>query len=344
VLAFLCLPLASGALAQVAPPTVLAEIFRNTDCAACATPSASFESYTTSHPGIVVINYHNGNPSSSDPFYTASLQASLARDQFYGGASGLSGPVAYVDGIFAGSGSQSETEWEAYANAGISKPLNPQFPTVAHGPNGIDTINFSLGPHKLVVANVAIIESQVYYVNSTGAYGRPAGDLWNNVFRTMLPGPNGSEPFSGIKNFSMVYDPSQYSFAGNPQNMTAVMFTQDNAGTGGNNSHQVEALGVVSLARPSSVATSHVPTDRLILYANPVSKNGSFRFSLVRASEVQITLYDLLGREARTLVSGAMPSGETTVELNGTSIPSGIYIARMVVDGRTVDQKKFVSE
>jgi hypothetical protein len=125
--------------------------------------------------------------------------------------------------------------------------------------------------------------------------------------------------------------------------MTAIMFTQEESATGTDNSHQVQAMGFVSLATPNAVAHASAQKDALIL-SGALSANSNFRFSLGSPADVQIVLYDLLGREVRTLVAGPMPEGETTVELNGARIPAGVYIARMTANGRTVDQKKFVVE
>jgi hypothetical protein len=323
-------------VASAQTPTVLAELFRNIDCTNCAQPDNSFESFVASHPGVIVINYNNGTPNPNDPFYIASNPASQDRNQFYGGANGLGDPTAYIDGLFGGTGSPTEPQWEAIANAGLSKPLNPIYPTVEFGPNGIDTISFTLGPHKLVRAYVAIIESKIFYDNGKHSYGNPPDTLWNNVFRTMLPGPNGSDPFSGITPpFNVVFDPSQYDgkFTGNEQNMTAVVFTEDEAATS-NNSHQAEALGVVSLARPDGVTEANAATNRLIIPANPITRQGHIGIELQSSSEVQLTLFDLLGREVRTLVADRLPAGQTSVELEGSGLAAGCYVAHLAVDGR----------
>ena len=325
-----------------AQPAVLAELFRNINCSNCQTPDNNYETYMSTHPGVVLINYHNSTGDPQDPFYTASLPASNDRDQFYGGSGGLSDPNAYIDGISAGSGAQSEPTWEAYTTAALSNALNAINATVAYGPNGIDTISFILQPHKTVVVYVAIKESQLYYVNSE-AYGRPPGDLWNDVFRTMLPSPAGSTPFTGTKSFTIVFDPSNYPFTGNEQNMTAVIFTEDASSTGTNNSHQANALGVVSLARPSAVAQSNSQASHLIISTNPFTGKDQIRLSLDAAGRAQVTLTDMLGRQVRTLVDGMMPAGETSLEMNGLTLPAGAYIARLTVDGHVASQAKFVA-
>jgi len=328
------LPLAGLAQTQ---PTVLAELFRNINCSNCQVPDNEYEAYMSTHPGIVLINYHNSTGDPQDPFYTASLPASNDRDLFYGGP--LNDPDAFIDGISAGAGQQNEPAWEAITNAALSKPLNAINATVYYGPNGIDTISFILQPHKTVIVYVAIKESQLLYVNSE-KYGRPSDDLWNDVFRTMLPTPNGSTAFTGTKSFNIIFDPSNYPFNGNEQNMTAVIFTQD----ANSSTKQAEALGVVSLAQSSAVTERNTASNRLIIPANPIRQQGHIGIELQSSSDVQLTLSDLLGRQVRTLVDGRMPAGQTSVELEGSGLAAGCYVAHLTVDGREAGHAMLVIE
>jgi hypothetical protein len=44
---------------------------------------------------------------------------------------------------------------------------------------------------------------------------------------------------------------------------------------------------------------------------------------------VQLTVYDMLGREVATLVNQTQPSGVYTVEFNGSNLASGIYVYKL---------------
>ncbi len=334
----LCYPVAASAQQQ---PSVLTELFCNINCGNCPAPDSKYETYRSIHPNVIVINYHNSTTDNQEPFFVASFPYSQQRDQFYGGSGGLSDPSGYIDGIFG----SNESVWEALSNADAGKAL-PISPTVAYGPNGIDTINFTVtgSASVQVSAAVAIKESQVYFVNDKD-YGPTPGNLWNDIFRTTLT-PAGGTNFNlnGTHTFSVVYDSSIYQYAGNFQNMTAVVFIQDVSPStpSNNNSHQVEAVGQLSLAPLSGVSETSPSSDQLILPENPLPPNGEFQFELAKAGDVRISVYDLLGREVRTLLDGAMPAGKTTVDVSGASLSSGVYIVRMLVDGEAVDQKKFV--
>ena len=335
--------LPSAASAQQTTPTVLAELFSNINCPNCPGPDSTYEAYVAAHPGVVLINYHNSTTDPNDPFYIASLPGSQQRDVFYGGPQ--NDPSAWIDGFLSTLGN-----WETNTDQAMQHTLPGSIgANVSRGPSGKDTISFTVtGSPSVsgqVVYYVAIKESRIYFANSE-KYGNPSDSLWNDVFRVMLPNSNGSTPFSfaGTHHFSVIYDSSTYAgkFIGSMQNMTAVIFVQDAGASSGSN-HQVEALGTVSLATPSGVTeTTAASTNRLILPENPIHANGAFEFELASAGNVQVIIYDLLGRQIRTLVEGMMPAGETTVDMNGNILPAGCYIARLTVDGNPVDQAKFI--
>jgi spore germination protein YaaH len=56
---------------------------------------------------------------------------------------------------------------------------------------------------------------------------------------------------------------------------------------------------------------------------------------LVTSSHVRLVVYDLLGREVTVLVDEAKPAGNYQSTWNASSCPSGVYISRLTVDGRT---------
>jgi hypothetical protein len=74
-----------------------------------------------------------------------------------------------------------------------------------------------------------------------------------------------------------------------------------------------------------------------LISSNPVVTMATFRFSLLKATHSSLAIYDTFGRHIRTLVEGELHSGDYTVHWNGldpsgTTVPGGIYFARLVVD------------
>ncbi|MGD1045289.1 MAG: T9SS type A sorting domain-containing protein [Bacteroidota bacterium] len=64
-------------------------------------------------------------------------------------------------------------------------------------------------------------------------------------------------------------------------------------------------------------------------YPNPFNPTTQISFSLTCQSIVSLKLFDVLGREVKTLASGEYHSGTHTVTLDASSLPSGVYFYRL---------------
>ncbi len=76
-------------------------------------------------------------------------------------------------------------------------------------------------------------------------------------------------------------------------------------------------------------------------YPNPFNPSTTIRYSLARQSHVELTVFDMLGREVSTLVSAEQSAGEYHVQIDGSTIPSGVYIYTMKA-GDFRESKKFL--
>ena len=84
-----------------------------------------------------------------------------------------------------------------------------------------------------------------------------------------------------------------------------------------------------------------VPLEFGIAAAYPNPFNASFRleFSLEAAGEIEIALFDLTGRQALEIERGNYLAGRHSTVVQGASLPSGIYIARLAQAGRSSTKK-----
>ena len=64
-------------------------------------------------------------------------------------------------------------------------------------------------------------------------------------------------------------------------------------------------------------------------YPNPFNPTTTFRFDLAHSSDVQLTVFDALGRRVVTLVDRRMPAGTYRYEWNADGVPSGLYVYRL---------------
>ena len=68
-------------------------------------------------------------------------------------------------------------------------------------------------------------------------------------------------------------------------------------------------------------------------FPNPFNATTVLCFDLPRAALAHLRIYDVLGRETATLVSGMKPAGRHTAIWNATDFPSGLYFARVEAGG-----------
>ena len=65
-------------------------------------------------------------------------------------------------------------------------------------------------------------------------------------------------------------------------------------------------------------------------YPNPFNPEATFNFAVNADQFVQAELVDMLGRVVANLYSGNVTAGETqTVRVDGSSLPSGMYLIRV---------------
>ena len=79
-------------------------------------------------------------------------------------------------------------------------------------------------------------------------------------------------------------------------------------------------------------------------YPNPFNPVTRFEVSLAGDGPASVTVYDLLGREIRSLMSGRQAAGVRSVEWDGRAAggvqaPSGVYIVRMSAAGFSASRK-----
>jgi hypothetical protein len=76
--------------------------------------------------------------------------------------------------------------------------------------------------------------------------------------------------------------------------------------------------------------------DQFILlqnYPNPFNARTTIRFILPESQTVQLSIYDLLGRQVETLIDEYKQAGVHSVAFNASNCASGIYFARLEIAG-----------
>ena len=76
-------------------------------------------------------------------------------------------------------------------------------------------------------------------------------------------------------------------------------------------------------------------------YPNPFNPRTIVSYQVSGVSSVKLAVYDILGREVAVLVNEKKPAGTYEVMFDGSGLPSGVYIYRLVA-GSFVDSKRMI--
>ncbi len=74
-------------------------------------------------------------------------------------------------------------------------------------------------------------------------------------------------------------------------------------------------------------------------YPNPFNPTTSIDFSVPKRSNVQLEVYDLLGKKVATLVNEVKVAGKYTASFDGANLASGVYIYKLITGEKVLTQK-----
>ncbi len=89
--------------------------------------------------------------------------------------------------------------------------------------------------------------------------------------------------------------------------------------------------------------TSYLPRDYKLSqnFPNPFNPVTTIRFEIPYQQNVELAIYDILGREVKLLYDGIAPAGLMVIDFNARGFSSGVYIYRLKTD-EFISSKKFV--
>ncbi|WP_207432762.1 T9SS type A sorting domain-containing protein [Sabulibacter ruber] len=99
-------------------------------------------------------------------------------------------------------------------------------------------------------------------------------------------------------------------------------------------------LAIATISTSNAVVAPTLAETKLKVYPNPFTQNATVEFSLAEAGEAVVDIYDTQGKLVKHLFVGKADGGvPTTVSLNATGLPNGVYIARLTTGKKVLTQK-----
>ena len=92
---------------------------------------------------------------------------------------------------------------------------------------------------------------------------------------------------------------------------------------------------ILGLKKVNSSNSNQVPIEYSLSqnYPNPFNPVTKINYELPKDGKVKLVIYDILGREIKTLANEIKQAGKYTVEFNGSQLASGVYFYRIQVEG-----------
>jgi len=165
------------------------------------------------------------------------------------------------------------------------------------------------------------------FADWSDSFGAPSGQLF-----VADPRPDGlwsfnTLPLVGAPNGTI----ARYILAfGQDTAGEVYVLTTDNAGPTGETGRMFRIVPEGTANEPAPTATR----GRLEpATPNPFSRQTTIRYAIDEPARVTIVVSDALGRTVATLADGRAGAGAHAAVLDGSSLPAGVYVVRLLVDG-----------
>ncbi|HEY3250439.1 MAG TPA: Omp28-related outer membrane protein [Ignavibacteria bacterium] len=317
---------------------VLLENWTSSTCGPCASNNPQLKQWVADHwENLTAVSYHVWWPApGNDPMYLHNPSEVSSRVSYY---SVNAVPAAYLMGIhnYVGSPfsfSNMTTYYNFYSGQTVPLGLTVVDTRIAGDSNRavVTLTNYTNLPAGNYALRVMVVERWVIYQSPPGTNGET---VFGNVFRKALPNAQGS-PISmnaGTYTFEFRY---KINAAWQDSSIYTMAFVQnDNDKTVMNTARNgmiFTGIDPISGEIPSSYRLSQN-------YPNPFNPTTNIDFNLPKDEFVTLKIYNILGKEVKTLVEGNHKAGIYHIAVDGTELASGIYFYTLRTSS-FVDTKK----
>jgi len=310
------------------PKMVLWESFTNTNCGPCKRTNPINEKVIRANiDKIVPLFLHTSWPSPADPFYVPIKELSKTRTKTYYYIPSV--PYVVINGekrkIYPWQSDKNEKTLIEYVNKEKAKfsPIKMKISGKISGNKFLSKVeidpmaNVIPGTYKL---HVGITECNIHYNAQNGE------KEFNWVLRNLYPSATGTKldiiKKGGkiVKNIECTLDPSWKK-----ENLKVIVFVQ--------NDDTKKVIQAAKLVNITSVKEeiSNTPEKYSLSqnYPNPFNPSTTIEYQIPEMVNVNLVVYDILGRKVKTLVNKVQNAGNYKITFNAEGIASGIYFYKL---------------
>lgn len=188
--------------------------------------------------------------------------------------------------------------------------------SVNMGANGTDVLD-------LTVPNDANYRFRIFYQNINGDQPLSIKEGSNTLMDITLPGNTDSTGLDFLSDkIQLTGGTHSFTFTGSNFNFDYVQLIKDSV-----------VAGILDRnIQPNSYSLSQN-------YPNPFNPTTNINFSIAKASNVKLIIYNILGQKVATLINNYMSAGTYTYQFNASNLASGVYLYSLEAGGYTMNKK-----
>jgi hypothetical protein len=309
---------------------VLFEEFASSTSTASASANPGFNSFLNANASkAVAIKYQMSYPVAGDPCF---LDECVTRHNYYR-VPGL--PHVQMDGTALAGAPAAMTV--SVLNAEAARPpvydITIKWSIINGAKVFVNVIAKPLGeilPGSDLKLHIVAVENSVAHAAQSNGE-----TTFYDVDRKMITGENGLDiRMDTITNYSANWAILDVPAAPvDPTDLNIIAFVQDNT-TG-----QVLQAAIELAPTPNAVREIKTGEQLLSVYPNPFKGTTNISVTLSESKQVSLEVYNLVGERVFSVNKGELNAGLHTVQLDGSSLSSGMYFVNVRVGEKMLTQK-----
>ena len=187
-----------------------------------------------------------------------------------------------------------------------------------------------------------------YSVSISGDYAIVGDDIdlngitWTYIF--VRDGQSWTKKAKLTASDGVAYDNNLFGYSVSISGDYAIVAANQDDDSGNNAGSAYMYSGITSVTVGIDDGSSNIPTSFVLgqNHPNPFNPTTTIRYSIPQTGFVSLKIYDLLGREIRTLVKGFQKANTYFVNFDASNLSSGVYFYRLQVGNDFVETKKML--